>query len=72
MTDASRQFVDVPGSFLHYRTHGQGQDVVLCNPGSADLRVWAVPRTRSTATDRRVRRTTPPGYQSSAVPVSVT
>jgi 3-oxoadipate enol-lactonase len=40
MTDSSGQFVDVPGGFLHYRTHGQGQDVVLCNPGNADLRVW--------------------------------
>ncbi|MGA8113161.1 MAG: alpha/beta hydrolase [Actinocatenispora sp.] len=34
------QFVDVPGGFLHYQTHGQGQDVVLLNPGSADLRFW--------------------------------
>jgi pimeloyl-ACP methyl ester carboxylesterase len=40
MRDASGRFVDVPGGFLHCRTHGQGPDVVLCNPGGADLRVW--------------------------------
>jgi 3-oxoadipate enol-lactonase len=33
-------FAEVPGGFLYYQTHGQGQDVVLLNPGSADLRLW--------------------------------
>lgn len=40
MHDAGGRFVDVPGGFLHYRTDGHGQDVVLCNPGNGDLRVW--------------------------------
>jgi 3-oxoadipate enol-lactonase len=40
MRDVTGKFVDVPGGFLHYQAHGHGQDVVLFNPGSADLRVW--------------------------------
>ena len=34
------KFVDVPDGFLYCQTRGQGQDVVLVNAGSADLRMW--------------------------------
>lgn len=40
MSGVSGGFADVPGGFLYYQAHGQGPDVVLLNPGSADLRVW--------------------------------
>jgi 3-oxoadipate enol-lactonase len=40
MSAETGEFVDVPDGFLYYRTGGRGQDVVLLNPGSADLRVW--------------------------------
>jgi pimeloyl-ACP methyl ester carboxylesterase len=40
MSDEITKFVDVPGGFLYYRTCGQGQDVVLLNAGTADLRMW--------------------------------
>jgi 3-oxoadipate enol-lactonase len=40
MSDLTGKFADVPGGFLYYQVHGHGQDVVLLNPGSADLRVW--------------------------------
>ncbi|GAA3230875.1 alpha/beta fold hydrolase [Dactylosporangium siamense] len=33
-------FIDVPGGYLHSRTHGQGPDVVLLNAGASDLRMW--------------------------------
>jgi len=40
MSDEIEKFVDVPGGFLHSRTRGRGQDVVLLNAGAADLRMW--------------------------------
>jgi 3-oxoadipate enol-lactonase len=40
MADEIEKFVDVPDGFLYCQTHGQGQDVVLVNAGSADLRMW--------------------------------
>jgi len=33
-------FADVPGGYLYYQTSGRGQDVVLFNGGTADLRMW--------------------------------
>ncbi|MGW4379304.1 alpha/beta fold hydrolase [Kitasatospora sp. NPDC004531] len=33
-------YAAVPGGYLHYRTAGEGRDVVLCNAGAADLRMW--------------------------------
>ncbi|NUT32494.1 MAG: alpha/beta hydrolase [Hamadaea sp.] len=33
-------FVNVPGGYLYYETHGQGPDVVLLNVATADLRMW--------------------------------
>jgi 3-oxoadipate enol-lactonase len=40
VTDVTKKFVDVPGGYLYYQTRGQGQDVVLFNGGTADLRMW--------------------------------
>lgn len=40
MTEPREKFVDVPGGHLHRRTRGEGRDVVLLNPGAADLRAW--------------------------------
>jgi 3-oxoadipate enol-lactonase len=40
MADEIGEFVDVPDGFLYCQTRGQGQDVVLINAGSADLRMW--------------------------------
>jgi pimeloyl-ACP methyl ester carboxylesterase len=40
MADESEKFAEVPDGFLYCRTRGQGQDVVLLNAGSADLRMW--------------------------------
>jgi 3-oxoadipate enol-lactonase len=40
MSDKIRNFADVPGGYLYYQTSGQGQDVVLFNCGTADLRMW--------------------------------
>ena len=41
MGDEIENFVDVPGGgYLYYRTRGQGPEVVLCNAGAADLRMW--------------------------------
>ncbi|OKJ16833.1 alpha/beta fold hydrolase [Kitasatospora sp. CB01950] len=34
------KYVEIPGGYLHYRTAGTGRDVVLCNAGAADLRMW--------------------------------
>lgn len=40
MGDEISKFVDVQDGFLYYQTRGQGQDVVLLNAGSVDLRMW--------------------------------
>lgn len=40
MSDHFEKFVDVPGGYLYCRSQGHGRDVVLLNPGAADLRVW--------------------------------
>jgi 3-oxoadipate enol-lactonase len=40
MDDGITNFADVPGGYLYYRTRGHGQDVVLLNAGTADLRMW--------------------------------
>jgi len=40
MNDHMPKYVEVPGGYLHVRTVGAGRDVVLCNAGSADLRMW--------------------------------
>ncbi|GIG64921.1 alpha/beta fold hydrolase [Phytomonospora endophytica] len=40
MTEQNEKFVDVPGGHLHRRIGGEGRDVVLLNPGAADLRTW--------------------------------
>jgi len=34
-------FIDVPGGYLYTETRGSGQDVVLLNAGTMDLRLWA-------------------------------
>jgi pimeloyl-ACP methyl ester carboxylesterase len=34
-------FIDVPGGYLYTETHGSGQDVVLLNAGTMDLRMWS-------------------------------
>jgi pimeloyl-ACP methyl ester carboxylesterase len=40
MSSKNENFADVPGGYLYYQTSGQGQDVVLLNGGTADLRMW--------------------------------
>jgi pimeloyl-ACP methyl ester carboxylesterase len=40
MSSKVEHFADVPGGYLYYQTSGQGQDVVLFNGGTADLRMW--------------------------------
>ncbi|MFL6076845.1 MAG: alpha/beta fold hydrolase [Mycobacteriales bacterium] len=40
MDEGIRAFVDVPGGFLYWQARGRGQDVVLVNAGSVDLRMW--------------------------------
>ncbi|MEV7123571.1 alpha/beta fold hydrolase [Kitasatospora griseola] len=40
MDDHRAKYVEVPGGYLHCRTVGAGRDVVLCNAGAADLRMW--------------------------------
>src|SRR5690242_4930716 len=40
MSDEITRFADVPGGYLYYRTQGQGQDVLLLNAATADLRMW--------------------------------
>jgi 3-oxoadipate enol-lactonase len=40
MSNKIEKFADVPGGYLYYQTSGQGQDVVLFNAGTADLRMW--------------------------------
>jgi pimeloyl-ACP methyl ester carboxylesterase len=40
MGDEIDKYVDVPGGFLYSRTRGQGQDVILLNAGTVDLRMW--------------------------------
>jgi 3-oxoadipate enol-lactonase len=40
MSNKIRKFADVPDGYLYYQTCGQGQDVVLFNGGTADLRMW--------------------------------
>ncbi|GAA1678031.1 alpha/beta fold hydrolase [Fodinicola feengrottensis] len=36
----TKGFADVPGGYLYYQQHGQGQDVLLLNAGLTDLRMW--------------------------------
>jgi len=40
VSNGIQNFADVPDGYLYYRTRGQGQDVVLFNAGTADLRMW--------------------------------
>ncbi len=40
MADEIEKFVDVPDGLLYCQTRGHGQNVVLVNAGSADLRMW--------------------------------
>jgi 3-oxoadipate enol-lactonase len=40
MSSNFQNFADVPGGYLYYQASGQGQDVVLFNGGTADLRMW--------------------------------
>jgi 3-oxoadipate enol-lactonase len=40
MINKIQKFAEVPGGYLYYQTSGQGQDVVLFNGGTADLRMW--------------------------------
>ncbi|MEU8076813.1 alpha/beta hydrolase [Catellatospora citrea] len=35
-----QNFVDVPGGHLYRETRGRGQDVLLLNAGTADVRMW--------------------------------
>ncbi|WP_279580120.1 alpha/beta fold hydrolase [Fodinicola feengrottensis] len=40
MRTVTKGFADVPGGYLYYQQHGQGQDVLLLNAGLTDLRMW--------------------------------
>ncbi|GIF99068.1 alpha/beta fold hydrolase [Catellatospora citrea] len=40
MGDESKSFVDVLGGYLYRETRGRGQDVLLLNAATADVRMW--------------------------------
>lgn len=63
MSSKVEGFADVPGGYLYYQTSGQGQDVVLFNGGTADLRMWDT----TTAWLTRVARVTTFDYRDTGL-----